>query len=591
MRSNQVTVERAIIAGIFLLAVCVRLFYLGAAPLSDAEASWALQSLDLARGEAVEIGPQVSYVNLTGAALYLFGSSDFTARIWPAITGSLLVLVPLLFRRALGRSAMLILMAGLALDPGLVAASRLAGGPMMALGFGLLALGFVYTRRSILAGICAGLALLSGWGIFAGLVSLLIAWSLERLIPGKSVPEEGQAPIEGTPPAWLTGREWISMLLSAAITLLAVGTLLLLNPQGLAAWIASLPAYLQGWGQASNVPPLRLAAALLVYQPLAMIFGTIGAVRGWLRGDPLARMLSLWFIVAFTLILVYPARQVFDLVWVLTPLWALAAIELAHDIRVDSSSRLVAAGEAAAVFLLLAIVWMNLLGAKIAIVSTESSLLRAGLLVGLLALGAVITILVGLGWSWAAARAGLVWGVCAALGLYGISAMWSASFRSEPDQIDLWQPVPITRNADLLMQTVEDLSEWNTGLVRDIDVTLAVEAPSLRWALRNYPEMTTIAEDNLVALPNTPSIVIARQTAEAPRLAETYRGQDFAWWIYPGWEGALPPDFLRWLTTRQAPLRQEQVLLWARSDLFPGGESILETLPLEVPALEEEEQE
>jgi len=98
-------------------------------------------------------------------------------------------------------------------------------------------------------------------------------------------------------------------------------------------------------------------------------------------------MLSLWFIVAFTLILVYPARQVFDLVWVLTPLWALAAIELAHDIRVDSSSRLVAAGEAAAVFLLLAIVWMNLLGAKIAIVSTESSLLRAGLLVGLLALG------------------------------------------------------------------------------------------------------------------------------------------------------------------------------------------------------------
>jgi len=181
----------------------------------------------------------------------------------------------------------------------------------------------------------------------------------------------------------------------------------------------------------------------------------------------------------------------------------------------------------------------------------------------------VITILVGLGWSWAAARAGLVWGVCAALGLYGISAMWSASFRSEPDQIDLWQPVPITRNADLLMQTVEDLSEWNTGLVRDIDVTLAVEAPSLRWALRNYPEMTTIAEDNLVALPNTPSIVIARQTAEAPRLAETYRGQDFAWWIYPGWEGALPPDFLRWLTTVRLRCARNRCCCGRAATCFP----------------------
>ena len=591
MRLNQVTVERALIAGIFLLAVCIRLSYLGAAPLSDAEASWALQSLDLARGAAVEIGPQVSYVNLTGAVLYLFSSSDFTARIWPAITGSLLVLAPLLFRRALGRNATLILMVGLALDPGLVATSRLAGGPMMALGFALLTLGFVYTRRSILAGICAGLALLSGSGIIAGLVSLLLAWSLERLITGKSVPEGGQAPDEGTPPTWLAGREWVSMLISAAVTLLVVGTLLMLNPQGLAAWIASLPAYLQGWGQASNVPPLRLAAALLVYQPLAMIFGTIGAVRGWLRGDRLARTLSLWFLVAFALILVYPARQVFDLVWVLPPLWALAAIELAHDIRVDSSSRLVAAGEAAAVFLLLAVVWMNLTGARMAVISTESYLLRAGVLMGLLALGAVITLLVGLGWSWTAARAGLVWGVCAALGLYGISAMWSASFRSEPEQIDLWQPAPITRNADLFMKTVEDLSEWNTGLIREIDVTLAAEAPSLRWALRNYPELTTIPEGNVSALPNTPSIVIARQTAETPRLAETYRGQDFAWWVYPGWEGALPPDFLRWLTTRQAPLRQEQVLLWARSDLFPGGESILDTVPVEIPALEAEDQE
>ena len=590
MKAHQVTVEKLLIAAVFLLAIYIRLIYLGTSPLSDGEATWALQSLDIARGDQVEIGPQVSYVTLTGAALYLFGSSNFVARIWPAIAGSLLVLVPLFFRRALGTTATLILMVCLALDPGLVAASRLAGGPMMALGFALLALGLAYARKPLLAGISAGLAVLSGPGVIVGVLSLLLAWILASLLPGKTVIESNETPAEHPRSSWLTNQEWVNLLLSAGATLLVVGTLLLRYPQGLAAWIASLPAYMQGWSELSTVPPLRLIAALLVYQPLALIFGGIAAVRGWLRGDRLARILSLWFVFSLLLVLIYPARQVVDLVWALPPLWALAAMELAHDFQAVRSNWLVATGEAVVVFLLLAIFWLNLTGTNMALVGVESYILRFGVLAGLLALIAVTAILVGLGWSWEAARAGLVWGLCAGLGLYGISVMWSASFRSEPDRLDLWQPAPITRNADLLLKTVEDLSEWNTGLTRAIDLTLATEAPSLRWALRNYPGLTTTMEDGLASLPGAPAIFIARQTAVAPGLAQAYRGQDFAWWAYPGWDGALPPDFLRWLTTRQAPLRQEQVLLWARSDLFPGDESITNTAPVDLPPLEEENQ-
>jgi hypothetical protein len=588
MKLHRVTVEKLLIAAVFLLAICIRLLYLGTTPLSDGEATWALQSLDIARGDPVEIGPQVSYITLTGGALYLFGSSDFAARIWPAIAGSLLVLVPLFFRRALDAPATLILMVCLALDPGLVVASRLAGGPMMALGFGLLALGLAYTRRPVLAGISAGLAVLSGPAVIVGALSLLLAWIVARLVSGNAVSESNATPAEDPRSSWLTNQEWAKLLLSAGATLLVVGTLLLRYPQGLAAWIGSLPAYLQGWSEVSTVPPLRLIVALLVYQPLALIFGGIAAVRGWLRRDRLARILSLWFVFSLLLILIYPARQVIDLVWVLPPLWALAAMELAHDMHAARSNRLVAAGEAAVVFLLLAIFWLNLAGTSMALVGVESYILRFGVLAGLLALIAVTAILVGLGWSWEAARAGVVWGLCAGLGLYGISVMWSASFRSEPGRLDLWQPAPITRNADLLLKTVDDLSEWNTGLISAIDLTLAAEAPSLRWTLRNYPKMTTISEDQLASLPGAPAIVIARQTAAAPGLAEAYRGQDFAWWVYPGWERALPPDFLRWLTTRQAPLRQDQVLLWARSDLFPGDESTLDTAPVDVPAPEEE---
>jgi hypothetical protein len=58
---------------------------------------------------------------------------------------------------------------------------------------------------------------------------------------------------------------------------------------------------------------------------------------------------------------------------------------------------------------------------------------------------------------------------------------------------------------------------------------------------------------------------------ELPSLAEKYRGQDFVWRVYPGWQGIFPPNFINWLAFRQAPLGQDQIVLWARGDIFPGG--------------------
>ena len=90
MKWDQVTFERLLVALILLLAVGVRLFNLGRAPLSDGEASWALQSLSIARGIPVEIGPQPGEVSLTGLAFMLFGSSNFMApRCTPPLPASL----------------------------------------------------------------------------------------------------------------------------------------------------------------------------------------------------------------------------------------------------------------------------------------------------------------------------------------------------------------------------------------------------------------------------------------------------------------------------------------------------------------------
>jgi hypothetical protein len=194
--------------------------------------------------------------------------------------------------------------------------------------------------------------------------------------------------------------------------------------------------------------------------------------------------------------------------------------------------------------------------------------LRLAILMGILSLGALVTILVGLGWSWEASRDGLVWGATAVLAIYCMGALWGATqLRANLPQ-ELWSRPPATGQADLFAQTLSDLSNWETGFPDTATLVSTVDAPSLRWILRDYTNLRFVTQPTSEELPQ---IIITRQEQDIPALASSYRGQDFAWWVRPAWQGALPPDLVAWLTFRQAPLANEQIILWARSDLFPGS--------------------
>lgn len=579
MTENRFSIEYALYASALILALGIRLLSLGAGPLSDFEATHALRALDVARsndldtivGDDETLDPQPAYFALTGLTFYLFGGSNFLARIWPALIGGSMALVPYFFRNPLGRIAALILAFALALNPGMVAISRVAGGQMLALGFSLWALVFAYARKPVWFGIFTGLALLSGPTALHGFLGLALAWGTAKLMGDYGIiasrQEKEIETVQATPSKGAL-RIWF---LSCSATILIVGSIFLIFPQGLSIWVATIPAYIKGWIEPSRVPALRLLASLVIYQPLALIFGLFGAVRGWIRGIRMSQLLSLWLAFAFGIALLYPARQVGDLVWVLLPLWTLAALELARSFDWESEGGLVSIGQALLIFLLLALFWINLsrLGAEVS--SAQSPALRLGVLGGVLALTVLITALVAFGWSWKIARRGLIWGLSVALGIYGLANMWSASQLHYKGNVELWNPYPTTLNADLLIKTIEDLSEWNTGMTDNIDITVAVKASSLRWALIDFSRASFVPERQLLAISGEPSIVIAHQVQEAPSLAASYRGQDFAWWSYPGWLSALPPDFFNWLVFRKAPVQQEQLILWARADLFPEG--------------------
>ncbi len=59
----------------------------------------------------------------------------------------------------------------------------------------------------------------------------------------------------------------------------------------------------------------------------------------------------------------------------------------------------------------------------------------------------------------------------------------------------------------------------------------------------------------------------------SPELESAYRGQTFFWRAYPGWNQAIPTDWLRWSLLREMPQGQENIILWVRNDIFVNSKT------------------
>jgi hypothetical protein len=572
---RTLTLEQTLYLLAFLIGLLLRFYRLGLPALNESEATLALQALGVANGSAAVTGSHPGYVMLTGMLFWLMGSTNFLARLLPALAGSLLVFLPYLFRPIYLdsdwlRKAGVVMAFGLAIDPGLVALSRQTGSPIFAVTCILFTLGMLVNRQRVLAGVFGGLALLSGPAMVAGLLGLFLTWLLIQLLVKAGWLVKGQI-------TWIDVQElataWRLVLLALGVTVLVAGLWLLRVPQGLSALAQTIPDYLNGWLNPSTVPALRLPAALLIYEILALSFALVAAVRGWiaarsgLRGAFLAQMLSLWALVSLLLSIIYPARQVSDLAWTLVPLLALAALEISRHlpVREDQPTRLVALGLAGLIVLLVIISWINLLTL---VRLNGNPALYGAVIVGALLMAGVAALLVALGWSYSAARMGFAWGIVIGLGLGLIAATIGVSQVRPNDVRELWSTSPAAGQLPELMDTLSALSDWKTGFNEQIDIVVTADSSILRWALRDDPYVTFATSPEAAV---SPVIVITWKDQESPALAEIYRGQDLVLQWYPGWQGPLPSTLLPWVTFRQAPVAQLQIVLWARADVFPGG--------------------
>ena len=585
----------------FTLALGIRMYHLGTAPLSDQEARWAIQALQLGEKEISQnqqiLGPNPAYLVFTWLLFTIFNSTNFLARFLSAFTGSILVFIPYLFSRNFGslnlneqkliRWAGIIMAYSLALSPGMATLSRLAGSSVASLSLMLLAAGLWANRRPILAGISIGLAMISGPGVILGTIVLLITWisfnSISKTNSDKATDDHKnnrhpatEDKIEQFASGSVTSpkNDWLAFLYASGATIFIAGTFFFVFPSLLGAWGSSIPTYINSWVNPLGIPASRLIATLVIYEPFAVIFTiTMIFLLIFKRdhfGEKLQKVLLfliLWILIGLVLILVNPGRQIQDLIWIMIPVYALASIALA-DLLLRETLNVISLVEAAFIFILFGLSWHMLASMTQIIPNVTEGYGSYIVILGIFFLGLLTVVLVTLGWSWKIGRTGLILGMSAAFLIYTISTLWGTTQVRQNQAVELWNPFPSAGQSNLMLKTISEVSSWNAGTPVDIDIASTVDTPTLRWSLRDFPNARFI---NQPKKDEMPSIVITKENTSEPVLMAAYRGEDFAWWISPGWTGALPTDFVRWFTFRDAPLITEKLIIWTRSDLFPYG--------------------
>ena len=563
----------------FLIALGLRLIQLGASPLTDSEATLALQAFHIAQGKATLLGPQPGYILFTSLFFAIIEATNFMARFLPALVGSAIVFAPWFLREQLKLRTALIAAFLFAFDPGLVAISRQAGGTMLAVTFTLFAIGMWMNRRAIPLGIFAGLALLSGPSVWSGLLTLGLTWLFLRgMTSAKTDPisdEEEESETDTEPePMEAPAIEVRPALIAFAATILLGGTLFLAAPNGLSAWLASLPAYITGWTSASLVTPLRMLVTFLVYEPLGIFLAAFAIIRGIGAKNKNVTQFSLWLGVALLLAIFY--RQPAQLTWAIIPLLMLGALELSDASELYEEERVEVGVVVIAITILLTYIWFNV--SNIALnpygqVPATVPLLgivenpRFVVLFGSLAIVIACILLVALGWSTRTAWLGSIWSFTIFLVIYSLGSAWGASGLRTPDGVELWNPDPKPLQTDLLLASVEDISEFSIGDKGSQPVTVVgVNSPALEWLLRNHGVEVVSTLDPLVAAP-----LVITPLMDDLGLPSAYRGQDFTWRQGTPWGNLQPSDRLSWFVFHKVPLENETIILWARDDLFPDA--------------------
>ncbi len=571
--SEWLTIETLLYVGVLIGALALRLINLDAAPLSTSEAGQALAAFN---GTVAPAGSSPLLYSLNQILCGLFGSSvgDAGVRLGSALIGTALVLLPVLWRKHIGRVGALVASIALAISPTMVFASRSLDGAIVVAACALGALGFglryIDSRRSTyLVGftISIGLALLSGAGIITLAIVISIGLGITYRWSGSTEVEQLRSTVQelrGQPQQWRRAVLWGGAVfgLVATVGLTHVAAL------GSVADLAS--AWLAAWRAVETTNAVRLFQILVVYEPLILLIGLAGLVMVILRTDGTSILLAVWGLGAMLILLLQPGRQPIDLVLVLTPLALLAGMlveRLAEALQRHGAWAL----EGTLWLIAAPLIGYLVLQASIAAArsSTEagsiSPLLSFFLTAGLLSLiiGGIFVLAIGIRAVLRAASAALL----IVLALISLGNAWNATQvrAGDPHEL-LWGSDVTTRDVRDLLVGLEAASNRFTGNRNTL--ALSVELPqtdlALQWYLREFKRAQYAA--NPAAQAQLQAIITPLGVTPNAKPGE-YVGAPFI--IRSTWNAGALSDaaLVRWWVYREAdlPVPTETVVLWVKT--------------------------
>ncbi len=557
---------------LLVLAAVTRLVVLNVVPLTPAEAAAALTSLDAVRGAGWPsgIGEASPLLSVGNAWLFaLFGAGDGVARLLPALMGTLLVLLPFLWRERLGEWGAVAASLVLLCSPTLLFAARHLEPTMVGLfGAALLLTATILPRpkADLVAALGLAVGMTGGPAFYDLLLAAAVAWGLDRLLSSERAPLSLQS--------WT--RPVVGGMVAAMLISVGLGT----RWRGWAGPGAGLAAWLAEWrfwrmrpaplGMFALYEPIPLLAAFLLPVTVVLLSRRQDRLPAW------ARRVATTGPVAFLLVALRPGALPSAVAVAVPPL----ALWIGYLVR------LVAArmppktwGWVALHGVIAFLLWQTALLALARHSRAELAYASQGLEWFSLFIVVVLQVLLTAAFAMvvptAMAFTGMGVGVAAVLLAVQVSFAWGVAFVRPASTAE--PPVQEATSPDVwaLRRMVGELAVQRGARRNDLHIALLDTSPKitavLRWTLRDYAALRRFDH-----WPDFWADLVITPDAEAFTTSPVagWRGMSFVAVTYPATvrpvcQQLFPPvcpDPLRWYLYRRMDARPsvEQVILWAQ---------------------------
>ncbi|PKO07016.1 MAG: hypothetical protein CVU41_03755 [Chloroflexi bacterium HGW-Chloroflexi-3] len=570
MKKKLFTIEYLIYGLILIIGIAFRFINLGSLPLSDVESSISLHAISMLSGEKVaNFSDQTFLSNIQAILFFLFGNSNFIARLFPAVVGVLFILIPFLFRNYVNPKMMIILSFWIAISPTFISLSRQVDSTILFL-FSIFLFMYFFIKQSVIpCAVFIVLSILSGKIFLMFLVPSLISLMYVYLFLNKQNNDIYNQLIH-----LFKSFQWKKFSLYSSGSYVILSTFGFIFPSQLSGIGYGINTYFNSYSLLSVVTLSDLVRGLFFYEIAAITFGLMGIIF-IIRKNQIAG-LFLTGMITFSILQIVsiPEKTIIMNVIIVMSLMISGSYFVNQFIFIPSQVRtkiIVVTLISLAVLFFISLAFISMFANPFQ--GEQENTLRIFFIIAGFALIIGAGLLAGWAISWEIAGKSFLLLSISYLLIFTISASVNASGLRYPYQNEILSINPVPLEHDLLVQTLENYSEWNYGDKKSLNIhILGEQPPSIYWVLRNFEN---ISYGDVIPLGAKIDAIITNADQNLVQ-ADTFRGQDILWTSKPAWSSMNANETTQWLLTRRAPqdmLNQKTNIIWIRNSLFPGTDT------------------